>query len=104
MKDTYGNTNKKLRRLAEEAAGLHYKSVEADKILDQTDWQNHWPVIDADGELTGDVVETDDCDNYVNVGDMAMIDIDDLPASKRRTIEQEKIDGTYDGYVDIEEA
>ncbi len=83
MSDTYGNTNKVLVALAERAAGLHYDSPDAKAILDEEDWANHWPVVDADGLLTGDVVETDDCDNYLNVADMAMISDDDVRPKQR---------------------
>ena len=84
MRDTYGNANTRLRTLAEAATGLRYDSEEAQAILGQADWQSHWPVVDADGELTGDVVETDDCDEYANVADETMISLSDLSDAQRR--------------------
>ena len=83
MRDTYGNTNAELVALTDRAAGLRYDSPDAIAILDEADWANHWPVVDADGLLTGDVVETDDCENYWNVDDMAMISDNDIRPEQR---------------------
>ena len=78
MRDTFGNANEGLRGLAERAAGLHYESAAAKKIMDERDWEDHWPVVDADGDLTGDVVENADCGGYFNVDDEVMVSEDDL--------------------------
>lgn len=83
MLNTFGNTNEPLRILAEKAAGLRYDSPEAEAILDKEDWADHWPVVDANGCLTGDVVETADCEGYSNVCDMAMIADEDLRPEQR---------------------
>lgn len=93
MANTFGNTNEPLHALAEEAVGLRYDSPEAKVILDREDWANHWPVVDADGILTGDVVETDDCDGYLNVADEAMIAVEDLRPGQRSV--------ALDGYADV---
>ena len=83
MKNTFGNTNTELVALAERATGMRYDSPDAKAILNEADWTSHWPVVDADSLLTGDVVETDDCDDYWNVGDEAMIAEDDLHPGQR---------------------
>ncbi len=88
MKDTFGNANVELVALADEAFGLRYDSCEARDILDHADWASHWPVVDADGKLTGDVVETADCDGYLNVDDLAMINRADLTTTQRHTIDE----------------
>jgi len=93
MSDTYGNANVILVALANRAAGMHYESPEAKRILDEEDWSDHWPVVDADGILTGDVVETADCEGYWNVDDMAMIADDDLRPAQRKT--------RHEGYVTL---
>ena len=94
MLNTYGNTNKTLRALADRACGLRYDSPEAGAIMDEEDWAHHWPVVDGEGLLTGDVVETEDCtEEYINVDDVAMVSRDDLTAKQRKTI--------CDGYVNL---
>ena len=82
-----------LSELAERASGLRYDSTEAKAILDTEDWANHWPVVDADGLLTGDVVETDGCAGYLNVRDEAMIAVEELRPGQRSS--------AIDGYADV---
>lgn len=62
----------RLRKLCEQHAGEHYESHRWMCAADYEDWSNHWPVIDSDGKLTGDVVESGDTAGYTNVDDMAM--------------------------------
>ena len=97
MLDTYGNTNKSLVALAQEASGLRYDSAEAEAILGREDWADHWPVCDAEGHLTGDVVETDDCEGYASVANEAMVAIADLPEDEQRRIRQADANGFWDG-------
>jgi len=61
---------------AEEGRGLHYRSPEWRRLAGCAQWHNLWPVIDADGKLTGLVVA--DEDGYLNVDDEAMIAEGDL--------------------------
>jgi hypothetical protein len=96
MRDTYGNTNTELYSLAQEAIGLHYEAPEARIILDRADWSHHWPVVDGDGRLTGDVVETEDCGGYWNVDDEAMIANEDLSPAQRKRRNQPS-----EGYVTL---
>lgn len=79
--ETSGRTEA-LTYLASQAIGLRYDSDDAKKILDVLDWASHWPVIDNQGCLTGDVKETDDMDEYANVDDLACIAIDDLTSEQ----------------------
>jgi hypothetical protein len=41
-------------------AGMHYRTEEFQQVSAVFDWQNVWPVIDADCDLTGEVVEPDE--------------------------------------------
>lgn len=73
---------KRLMHLAEVACGLRYDSAEAQSIMNSDDWANYWPVVDADGALTGAVVETEDCDGMANVDDIAMVYLHNLKLSQ----------------------
>jgi hypothetical protein len=42
------------------------------------DWNGTWPVVDRDGDITGDVVDSQD--DYLNVEDQAMIHVDEARA------------------------
>jgi len=73
-----------LTAAAVQAAGLRYDSDEASEILDaaEADWASHWPMIDGNGKLTGNVVETDGwTEDHLNVGDSAAIMRDDATAA-----------------------
>jgi hypothetical protein len=59
------------QRIAEANAGLHYNSREWLRAAGGGEWNGTWPVIDRDGNITGEVV--DSVDGYLNVGDEAMI-------------------------------
>lgn len=58
--------------------GLHYRSAEWQRLAECVSWQGIWPVIDADGELTGEISEGSESE--LNVDDEAMIDADDARA------------------------
>jgi len=64
---------------AEDGRGLHYRSAEWQRLAECVQWRGIWPVIDADGNLTGEISEGDD--NESNVDDEAMIDTDDARAA-----------------------
>lgn len=66
----------KLRILAGKCAGMRYDSKRAQKILELGDWQDCWPVCDAAGLLTGDIVGTEE--GYLSVSNTAMVAVDDL--------------------------
>lgn len=61
---------------AAEGVGLHYRSPEWRRLAECAQWHNLWPVIDADGKLTGLVVADDD--GFFNVDDEAMLAEDDI--------------------------
>ena len=61
-----------LRVLAGRAAGLLYDGKRAQAIMDHADWADYYPEIEADGRLTGKVIEMDH-DEYRVVADSAMI-------------------------------
>jgi hypothetical protein len=63
---------------AEDGRGLHYRSAEWQRLAAFAQWQGVWPVIDANGDLTGDISEG--CESELNVDDEAMIDADDARA------------------------
>lgn len=82
-----------IKRLSREARGLHYESAAAKHVLDQEDWAGVWPVIDSEGILTGEIVDSAD-DGYCNVDDMAMIHESELT--------DDQVAATEDGYVNLE--
>jgi len=88
-----------LKELAREASGLHYDSPEARAILDREDWSEFWPAINRDGELTGDIVDSDTPGEWANVDDEAMILLNDLAAEDRAQIRHEQRNCCWDGNV-----
>jgi len=65
--------------VAEEGRGLRYRSKEWRILAELVQWDCCWPVIDADGELTGEISEGADSES--NVDDEAMIDTDEARAA-----------------------
>jgi hypothetical protein len=65
--DTHGAC----QAIAEAHRGEHYESPAFLADCERVHWQGIWPVVDRDGELTGQISEGDDC---YNVDDMAMIE------------------------------
>ena len=63
---------------AAKGRGLHYRSAEWQRLAAFVQWPGIWPVIDANGDLTGDISEG--CESELNVDDEAMIDADDARA------------------------
>jgi hypothetical protein len=64
---------------AADGRGMHYRSAEWQRLAAFATWQGAWPVIDASGDLTGEV--SDGCgENELNVDDEAMIFDDDARA------------------------
>lgn len=47
-------------RVTKAFAGVHYRTKEFQQVSAAFDWSNVWPVIDADGDLTGEVLGPDD--------------------------------------------
>jgi hypothetical protein len=64
--DTHGAC----RAIAAAHSGEHYTSPEFVRDADRVDWDGVWPLVDRDGELTGEITQGDGC---YNVGDVAMI-------------------------------
>jgi len=64
---------------ADDGRGLDYRSAEWQRLAERCQWQGIWPVIDADGNLTGEISEGSEEES--NVDDEAMIDTDDARAA-----------------------
>lgn len=79
------------RKLAQEAAGLRYDSPEATAILDREDWSEIWPIVDAEGYLTGGICGSED--GFANVDDLAMVALSDLS--------DEQLETSDSGYVKL---
>jgi hypothetical protein len=62
-----------------EGRGLHYRSSEWQRLAAFVPWQGAWPVIDANGDLTGEVSDGSG-ENELNVDDEAMIIDEDARA------------------------
>lgn len=56
-------------RVTQLFAGMHYRTEEFQQVSAVFDWQNVWPLIDADGDLTGDVVEPAEDGVYLILSD-----------------------------------
>jgi hypothetical protein len=82
-----------LNQLAEQAAGLHFESPAAKKILDTRDWDWHWPVINAAGILTGEVVDSDELAGYGNVDDLAMVPLGELVQGQEFDLDEGYVSG-----------
>jgi hypothetical protein len=60
--------------IAAEHRGEHYTSPAFARDAERVNWDNVWPVVDRDGELTGRIT---DGDGHYNVADVAMIEQDE---------------------------
>lgn len=92
------------KSVAELLSGEHYKTGENIHLLHEAlDWAGLWPVVDAEGNLTGDVYDSgqSDATDYANVDDEAMVAIADLPEAEQRQIRQERLSGIWSGYADL---
>jgi hypothetical protein len=67
--DTHGAC----RAIAEAHSGEHYTSPAFARDSERVDWDGVWPVVDRDGELTGEISEGEDEDDVYNVDGDAMI-------------------------------
>ena len=67
-----------MRAAVSAACGMRYDSPEAAAILNQVDWSQHWPLVDSDGDLTGEITDCDDNEEYANLNDIAMILVSDM--------------------------
>ena len=76
-----GTTVAEMQARATQAIGLAYDSDEAMAILngDNANWLQHYPEINREGNLTGEVIPQDGGD-YIVVNDLAMIRTEDYPA------------------------
>lgn len=89
--DVYGATDV-LAAVCRIVRGMGVESDGAKKIMDMFEWDSHWPEADEiGGEFTGDVIETDSCDGYVNVGDAYMVSESALTPAQRSRV----VDGCY---------
>ena len=91
------DSQERQRAVAQHCQGWNYASPRTQRIMDLVDWTDWWPVCDANGRLTGDIVDSQD--DYYNVDDVAMIADSDLPYSVVQEIERAEEDGTFSGYV-----
>ena len=66
------------KKIAESGTGLRYDSVMWRRLAAGGDWDGTWPVVDRDGEITGEVIDSQD--GYLNVDDEAMIHADEAVA------------------------
>lgn len=84
--------------------GEHYESNQWKTLVDTYTpggWSQFWPVIDGNGILTGEIVDSQD--GYYNIADEAMIAAEDLPPSILAEIRRREATGTFDGYAWLEE-
>jgi hypothetical protein len=65
--------------VAEEGRTLHFRSDKWRRLAELVQWDCCWPVIDGDGQLTGEISEGGE--NESNVDDEAMIDTDEARAA-----------------------
>jgi hypothetical protein len=86
----------------EDNIGVHYESPEWTAVANDLDWENHWPVVDGDGLLTGDVYESGDgSEGWANVDDVAMVRMTDLPPEEQASIRREQRSGIWDGHASV---
>jgi hypothetical protein len=90
-----------LKALCMDHLGEHYESTSwGEACNDEYDWADHYPIIDGDGLLTGEVYETGMwAEPYANVDDAAMVLISDLSADEQRRIASEQNEDVWDGYA-----
>lgn len=63
--------------IAEAGFSMHYQSAEWQALRDLVQWPGWWPVVDGDGEITGQITDGGEGDDdYLNVSEEAMIDAD----------------------------
>ena len=80
-------------------AGAYYRDRAFRRACDQASWHNVWPVIDRDGDLTGEVCDGDD--GYLNVDDEAMITIGEAKAG-RWQIDEDEVNADEPAMVEVE--
>lgn len=80
-------------------AGTHYLAPAFRGAAEALDWAQHWPIVDGRGILTGAVVDSDGCADMANVGDLAMVRIDDLGEAEEIRIREAQETGAWDGYT-----
>ena len=93
-----------LDELCARFTGHHFRSAEwLAACAAGPDWSQHWPIIDRDGKLTGEVFNSDDehDEDYANVEDDAMIAIDGLPSRERLRIQRLIRIDCWDGYATL---
>lgn len=63
--------------VAEAGFSMHYESAEWQALRELVQWQGWWPVVDGEGEITGQITEGGEGDDdYYRVGEEAMIETD----------------------------
>ena len=80
-----------LRLLAGLVAGERYDALSTELCLCRGDWTDYWPVVNARGELTGDVCGNED--GFASVDNLAIVRMADLSPAQRATLR--------DGCVDL---
>lgn len=90
-----------LIKFCEQHTGEHYSNIMLDDA--PVHWLEYWPIVDGKGNLTGNVYESGNLGNYANVDDLAMVNVENLTKNEQKRVERETKDGTFDGYVSVEE-
>jgi hypothetical protein len=78
--DTTTQHRAEMQAAARRAQGLRILTARAQRIIGRVDWADHWPEIDADRRLTGEIVEASDIGDggrYAMFCDEGAIDADD---------------------------
>jgi hypothetical protein len=86
-----------VEELTAKYAGQHYLSRKWQRAANRHDWANRWPIIRLDGTLTGAV--DDGGEDMINVEDLAVIPLAELPREERQRIADARERGTWDGYT-----
>ena len=78
-----------------EAVGLHYENPVAVDLIDSQDWTDHYPEVDGDGYLTGNIIDmnSSDADSYINVDDTVWVRMDALSQGQLRDVDEWRMGG-----------
>ena len=82
-------------------AGRHFQDPFVKEAFGLVDWSDHYPLVDADGVVTGEFIGAWEDMGYANVDDEAMVLISGLPDYIQHRIKHDDLDGTWDGYVTL---
>ena len=84
-----------LNVIAQRATGLHYEDPVAVDLIDSQDWTDHYPEVDGDGCLTGNIIDTtsSDADSYINVGNDVFVRKDALSQKQLLDVDEGQMGG-----------